>query len=171
MTDREKAVVMAYTGIAMLQGEKLSVFYKYIQDLLGRPVWTHELAMEAVSEEIKEKSKPDFLKLCAEEDASCAECVKLQCDPCEKKDYWKSEGYHEARRTYGRPSGEWIVTERGYECSECGTLHRDDDPFCRMCGTDMRKDNRLTKEQLENVWDSGYVKPDVEDWYEEGDST
>ena len=33
----------------------------------------------------------------------------------------------------------------------------------------MRKDNRLTKEQLENVWDSGYVKSEVEDWYEEGD--
>lgn len=32
-----------------------------------------------------------------------------------------------------------------------------------------RNDNRLTKEQLENVWDSGYVKSEVEDWYEEGD--
>lgn len=68
-----------------------------------------------------------------------------------------------------RPSGEWIVTERGYECNKCGALHVDDYPFCHMCGACMRKDNRLTKEQLENVWDSGYVKSEVEDWYEEGD--
>ena len=67
MTDREKAIVMAHTGIAMLTGEKFSIFHKYIEDLLGRPIWTHELAIEAVWNEIKEKSKPDFLKLCADE--------------------------------------------------------------------------------------------------------
>lgn len=37
-----------------------------------------------------------------------------------------------------RPHGEWITTERGYECSECGALHSDDYPFCHMCGADMR---------------------------------
>lgn len=80
-----------------------------------------------------------------------------------------NKGYADARKTYERPPGEWIVTERGYECSKCGALHVTDFPFCHMCGADMRKDNRLTKEQLENVWDSGYVKSEVEDWYEEGD--
>ena len=48
------------------------------------------------------------------------------------------KGYAAARKKYESPSGEWIVTERGYECSECGALHRNDDPFCRMCGADMR---------------------------------
>lgn len=67
MTDREKAIVTAYTGVTMLMGEKFSIFHKYIQDLLGRPIWTHELASEAVWNEIKEKSKPDFLKLCVDE--------------------------------------------------------------------------------------------------------
>ena len=67
MTDREKAIVMAYTGISMLSGDKFSVFHKYIEELLGRPIWTHELAIEADWNEIKEKSKPDFLKLCADE--------------------------------------------------------------------------------------------------------
>ena len=66
MTDREKAIVTAYTGITMFNGEKFSIFHKYIEDLLGRPIWTHELATEVVWNEIKEKSKPDFLKLCAE---------------------------------------------------------------------------------------------------------
>ena len=67
MTDKEKAIVMAYTGVSMLTGEKFSVFHKYIEDLLGRPVWIHGLVTEAVWNEVKEKSIPDFLKLCADE--------------------------------------------------------------------------------------------------------
>lgn len=39
-----------------------------------------------------------------------------------------------------RNTGEWITTERGYECSVCGALHVDDYPFCHMCGADMRKE-------------------------------
>lgn len=35
---------------------------------LDRPVWTHELAFESVQEEIKEKSKDDFLDLCKNDD-------------------------------------------------------------------------------------------------------
>lgn len=68
MTDREKAIVTAYTGVTMLTGEKFSIFHKYIEDLLGRPIWTHELASETVWNEIKEKSKPDFLELCKREE-------------------------------------------------------------------------------------------------------
>lgn len=64
MTDKEKAIVSAYTGIAMLAGDKFPIFHKYIEDILGRPVWTHELASEEVWEEIKEKSKEDFINLC-----------------------------------------------------------------------------------------------------------
>lgn len=66
MTDREKAIIMAFTGVAMLTGKKFSIFHKYIEDLLGRPVQTIELAFK--EQEIKEKSKADFLNLCASED-------------------------------------------------------------------------------------------------------
>ena len=66
MTDKEKAIVTAYTGITMLTGDKLSIFYEYIESILGRPVWTHELADKEVWNEIKEKSKADFLRLCRE---------------------------------------------------------------------------------------------------------
>ena len=52
MTDREKAIVMAYTGICTLQGDKLNEFYKYLADLYGRPVYTHEI----VDLDIAEKS-------------------------------------------------------------------------------------------------------------------
>lgn len=64
MTNREKAIVMAHTGICMLEGEKLGVFYQYLNELYGRPVYTHEWAIL----DIKEKSKPDFLQLCKEEE-------------------------------------------------------------------------------------------------------
>ena len=68
MTDREKAIIMAFTGVAMLTGKKFSIFHKYIEDLLGRPVQTIELAFDNVAQEIKDKSKADFLNLCASED-------------------------------------------------------------------------------------------------------
>ena len=37
---------------------------EYISQVLGRPVWTHELAFETVQEEIKEAIKDKFLALC-----------------------------------------------------------------------------------------------------------
>lgn len=64
MTDSERAIIMAYTGVCMLAGDKLDIFYKYIEELLGRPVWTHELGIKEIRDEIKEKSKSDFITLC-----------------------------------------------------------------------------------------------------------
>lgn len=64
MTDKEKAIIMAYTGVAMLTGEKFSIFHKYIEDLMGRPVFTHELADKEIWDELKEKSREDFINLC-----------------------------------------------------------------------------------------------------------
>lgn len=68
MTDREKAIVMANTGITMLKGDKFNIFHEYIEQILGRPVWTHELGDEAVWNEIKEKSKDDFIEICRTEE-------------------------------------------------------------------------------------------------------
>ena len=65
MTDREKAIVMAYTGVAMLKGEKLNIFYKYIEEKLGRPVYTHELPY--LEDNIMAASHDDFMKLCEED--------------------------------------------------------------------------------------------------------
>ena len=62
MTKREKQVVSAYTGVLMC---KLDELYEYIEEIIGRPVWTHELADKAVQDKIKEKSKEEFLKICA----------------------------------------------------------------------------------------------------------
>lgn len=63
MTDKEKAIVMAYTGYTMLTGEKFDLYHQYIEALLQRPVYTHELAEKEVQEEIHEKSRGDFRRL------------------------------------------------------------------------------------------------------------
>lgn len=68
MNDRERAIVMAYTGYAMLTGDKLGIFYKYVEEKLGRPIYTHELAFKEVTELIQEKAKEDFIELCKDED-------------------------------------------------------------------------------------------------------
>lgn len=60
MTDREKAIVTAHTGVNMLEGEKFNEFYNYLEELYGRPVYTHEIPFL----DIKEKSKEDFIALC-----------------------------------------------------------------------------------------------------------
>ena len=81
MTDREKAIVMAYTGVCMLSGDKIDEFYKYLAELYERPVYTHEIAML----DIRSKSKLDFVSLCVNEQPEqrwipCEECKKR----CEK---------------------------------------------------------------------------------------
>lgn len=68
MTDREKAIVMAYTGVTMLTGDKFQIFHKYVEEIMGRPVQTIEMGF--IANEIKEKSKADFMALCAEEGSS-----------------------------------------------------------------------------------------------------
>ena len=62
MTLDEKIVVSAYTGYLMCDFNEV---HKYIEKLLGRPVLTHELARRKIRDEIREKAKADFLKICA----------------------------------------------------------------------------------------------------------
>lgn len=64
MTDKEKAIVMAYTGVCMLKGDKFKIFHNYVEELMNRPVYTHEIGF--LNHEIKTRSRKDFLKLCEE---------------------------------------------------------------------------------------------------------
>lgn len=66
MTDREKAIVEAYTGKCMLVGDKRNIFYEYVDKIMGRPIYTHEFAYEYIQKELEEKSRDDFVKLCEE---------------------------------------------------------------------------------------------------------
>ena len=64
MTKREAAIVSAYTGC--LIGE-FSDFQAYVEEIMGRPIFTHELP--SIAEELKEKSKKDFMSIKIEEGA------------------------------------------------------------------------------------------------------
>ena len=68
MTDREKAIIMAYTGICMLAGDKFRIFHEYVEDIMGRPVYTHEIGL--LADTIKEKAEADFMALCADGSSS-----------------------------------------------------------------------------------------------------
>ena len=60
MTRKECAIVSAYTGI--LCGD-FNEFHKYAEELLGRPIWTHEFATKDLMNKIKELSRNDFCNL------------------------------------------------------------------------------------------------------------
>jgi hypothetical protein len=60
MTRHEAAVVAAYTGI--LIGD-FAEMHRYIEKILDRPVWTHELANSAMWDQIKAAARSDFLAI------------------------------------------------------------------------------------------------------------
>ena len=76
MTDREKAIVMAYTGVCMLTGDKINEFYKYLAELYERPVYTHEIA----TLDLRSKSKLDFVSLCVNEQPEQTDIIL--CEDC-----------------------------------------------------------------------------------------
>ena len=116
MTDREKVVVMAYTGVAMVQGDKLDLFYEYVAELFGRPVFSHEIGI--LAEEIKERSKPDFLRICAGE------------DPEDRRGEWIPDD--ELTLDPARP---W------WYCSHCGERTGIKTKYCPECGFRNRRVN------------------------------
>jgi hypothetical protein len=49
----------------MLTEDKFQIFHRYVEALMGRPVYTHELGF--LADTIKEKAKVDFIMLCESE--------------------------------------------------------------------------------------------------------
>jgi len=60
MKIREAAIIGAYTGVLL---GKFSDMHTYIEEILGRPVFTHEMGFREVADEIKKKSHGDFVAL------------------------------------------------------------------------------------------------------------
>lgn len=60
LTRREAAIITAYTGIALGNFGDAQL---YMEEVMRRPIWTHQLADPKMWEEIKEAAKPDFLAL------------------------------------------------------------------------------------------------------------
>lgn len=56
MEVKASVLVTAITGVFF---GNMAEFHEYVEKLLDRPVWTHELANKEVWNEIKEKSRKD----------------------------------------------------------------------------------------------------------------
>jgi len=113
MTDREKAIVMAYTGICMLSGDKFKIFHKYVENIMGRPVYTHEMAIKAVDDEIKEKSKADFIALCAEQETKTGHWIEV----IDEIDSLGNKTWHQKCSICGNEDSGWGVYKY---CPNCG---------------------------------------------------
>ena len=58
MTVREGAVISAYTQVLVCDMQYL---HEYVDEIMGRPVFTHELP--DLADEIKERSKEEFMNI------------------------------------------------------------------------------------------------------------
>ena len=60
MTKREAAIVSAYTGFLL---GKFSDMHEYVEEVMKRHVYTHEMGDILFAQEIQEKTKPDFIAI------------------------------------------------------------------------------------------------------------
>lgn len=60
MTKEEAAIVSAYTGFLI---GSFSDMHAYVEKIMGRPVWTHEMGDKRIADEISEKAKADFVAM------------------------------------------------------------------------------------------------------------
>ncbi len=145
MTDREKAIVMAHTGICMLTGNKFQIFHKYIENIMGRPIMTHEIGW--LADAIKEKSKADFMALCADESSSeksnrCEDAIRredaLKVINKYGTDILRIEAIKALPPVSTEKTGYWIDTGSGQKCSKCHEIQYGYDNhrlYCANCGS------------------------------------
>jgi len=122
MTDKEKAIVMAFTGVCMLTADKFNIFHEYVEHIMHRPVYIHEMGDPAIERQIKEKAEVDFMALC------------LGTDP--KIGHW-TRNVDNSRR--------WDKVR--FYCSECAgwqTYGKTD--FCPHCGAKMDNSRKADNE-------------------------
>lgn len=60
MLKREGAIFTAFTGLLCTD---FNSFHKYAEEIMGRPVFSHEFADESVSKSLKRLSESDFLNI------------------------------------------------------------------------------------------------------------
>ncbi len=60
MTKKEGAIISAFTGNLCCD---FSVFHEYVESIMKRPVFTHEMGNKAIADEIKVRSEKDFMDL------------------------------------------------------------------------------------------------------------
>ena len=87
MTKKEAVILSAYTGYLLVPD--FGDVHEFIEKLLGRPVWTHQLADPAIQGEIREKCKP-LLPVATEEPRWIPVTERLP----EKSDYYLAVPYN-----------------------------------------------------------------------------
>lgn len=123
MTKQEKIVVSAYTGVLMCDFHDV---HKYIEEKLGRPVWTHEIGFEIVKDEIRKATKDDFLALCGyEADENDSGWIVLDITP-------------EIDRSEPREYA--VLRHIVWQCSGCLETVKEKTTFCPHCGKKNIKD-------------------------------
>jgi len=60
LTKEQAAILGAFTGIMC---GPFSDMHKYVEKIMGRPVWTHEMADQVIVDRIKEAAKADFMAM------------------------------------------------------------------------------------------------------------
>ena len=65
MTKKEAVLISAYTGFLLTKD--FSDVHGFCEELLGRPIWTHEFADELLHKEIREKCKPQIIEMIEKE--------------------------------------------------------------------------------------------------------
>jgi hypothetical protein len=102
----------------MLTGDDLKYFYEYIAELMGRQVFSHEIP--ALSDDLKEKAEPDFIRVCARATGVSGDTVELH-------------------KVSSRPKSEqYVCISCGKFCyyphCKAGIQYR----FCPNCGREVR---------------------------------
>ena len=64
LTDRERAIVMAYTGYVMLSNDKMCEFLDYVYEVTGKRISFDDMKYKVVSDEIRKCATKDFISLC-----------------------------------------------------------------------------------------------------------
>ena len=72
LSRRDAAIVGAYTGYLCGPFQDM---HEYIEQLMERPVWSHELADSATMDEIRKRAKADFISICFKEDNEVSNTV------------------------------------------------------------------------------------------------
>lgn len=60
ITKREASIITTYTGFLI---GNFTEAHKYMEELMERPVFTHELANKEFTEKLKEKAHHDFVNI------------------------------------------------------------------------------------------------------------
>lgn len=115
MTKEESILISAYTGYMLT--DDFSDVHELCEKALGRPIFSHEFASEAVCAEIRKKLKPELKKLRFYEKAKRGRWMGRHGDKRTKNGNYKHFHY--------------------YSCSECECCTAVKSNYCPRCGARM----------------------------------